>query len=130
MDVTDALRALSLVQEELAATPAEDLLGRRRLRDREIEIRAELRSFSERWTDHLSIDQLKRKIEELERRLGDHYGSRLSHLSGGQSGFGGGIDPTILHRMHRAMDQTGDLSARKAELARLKQKLHLLEHDG
>mgnify|MGYP001813757122 CR=1 FL=1 len=124
---TQALRELAAVQEELAETAADQFSRRQELAELENELRLELRSFRDSWTDHLSIDQLRHKIDDVERRLGEHFGNRLSHMAGGQSGFGGGLDPTILHRMHRAMDRASDLEAMQAELARLKDRLAKLE---
>jgi len=122
-----ALRKLTDVQDELRRTPPAEHTRRRDLRDREEAVRSELRSFSADWTDHLSIDQIKRRITVVERQLEDHYGNRLSHTSGGQSGFGGGLDPKYLHWMHRAMDSANDLPGMKAELARLRLELARLE---
>jgi len=124
---TRALRELAAVQEELAATATDQFSRRQELAERENELRLELRLFGDSWTDHLSIDQLRRKIDEVKRRLTDHYGNRLSHTSGGQSGFGGGLDPKFLHQMHRAMDRAADLESMEAELARLKDRLAKLE---
>ncbi len=124
---TLALRELAAVQDELAATAPDDFARRQELIEREGALRLELRSFRDSWTDHLSIDQLQHRIADVKRRLADHYGNRLSHTSGGQSGFGGGLDPKYLHQMHRAMDRAADLDAMQAELARLKDRLAKLE---
>lgn len=126
-DFKQTLRDLVEVQELIGEVPNHDVPRRQELRDREAQLRARLRTFSAGWTDHLSIDQLRRRIAVVERRLEQHYGNRLSHTSGGQSGFGGGLDPQILHRMHRAMDKSADLKAMKAELVRLKDRLAILE---
>ena len=124
---SETLREFNAVQEELSRLPEADFARRQDLRDREEELRGELRSFSIEQTDDMSIVQLKRLIASVEGRLKDHYRNRLSHTSGAQTGFGGGLDPKVLHRMHRAMDEAGDLPALKAELARLKDKLANLE---
>ena len=121
------LRELARVQDELRDLPRDDLAGRHDLHRREEQLRGELREFSAAWTDHLSIDQLKRHIASVERRLQDHYSNRVSHVTAAQTGFGGGLDPKVLHRMHRATDEVGDLPAIKAELTRLKDKLANLE---
>jgi len=126
-EFTATLRELADVVTELSSVPVDQHDRRLALRDRENALRGRLRAFRDTWTDHLSIDQLKRKIAEVETRLADHYGNRLSHTAGGQSGFGGGLDPTVLHRMHRAMDASADLPAMKAELARLRDRLAKLE---
>ena len=115
------------MQDELKSVPKGDFARRQDLNEREAQLRNELRAYSAGWTDHLSIDQLRRLINQAERRLAEHYGNRLSHTSGAQTGYGGGLDPQILHWMHRAMDQAGDLAGMKAELARLKDKLATLE---
>ena len=122
-----ALRELDDVQRQLADADPTDFTLRQDLKDRETALRAEIRDFSQGWTDHLSIDQLRRRIREVEGQIEDHYGNRLSHTSGGQSGFGGGLDPQYLHAMHRAMDKSGDLKGKKAELRRLKDQLTRLE---
>lgn len=127
---SETLREFNAVQEELGGLPEDDFARRQDLHDREDELRAELRGFSAEHTDDMSIDQLKRLITSVERRLEDHYGNRLSHTTGAQTGFGGGLDPKVLHRMHRAMDEAGDLPAMKAELARLKDRLATLEGAG
>ena len=121
------LRELSDVQARLAECPADDIAQRALLRRREDELRDELRAYSTAWTDHLSIDQLKRKIVELEERIQAHYGNRLSHTSGMQTGFGGGLDPKVLHEMNRAMDESNDLAGLRAELTRLRNRLSTLE---
>ena len=121
------LRELSEVQASLADCPADDIAQRASLRRRENELRDQLRAFSAAWTDHLSIDQIKRKIAELEHRIEDHYGNRLSHTSGMQTGFGGGLDPKVLHEMNRAMDESNDLVGLRAELSRLRDRLSRLE---
>ncbi|MCP3974991.1 MAG: hypothetical protein GY720_10920 [bacterium] len=122
-----ALRELAAIQSEIATTPDDQFAKKQGLREQEAALRLELREFRDSWTDHLSIDQLRRRIDDVKRRLTDHYGNRLSHISGGQAGFGGGIDPTILHRMHRAMDRLGDLDGLQAELVRLEDRLAKLE---
>ena len=124
---SETLREFNAVQEELSRVAESDFTRRQDLRDREEELRGELRSFSVVHTDDMSIDQLKRLIASVEGRLEDHYSNRLSHTSGAQTGYGGGLDPKVLHQMHRAMDAAGDLPALKAELARLKDKLATLE---
>ena len=121
------MHELTRVQDELRGVPDGDFARRQDLHDREAELRAELRSLGADWTDHFSIDQLKRRIAQTERRITDHFGNRLSHTSGAQTGYGGGLDPQILHWMHRAMDKAGDLPAMRAELARLKDQLAKLE---
>ena len=123
---SETLREFNAVQEELSRLPETDFARRQELGDREEELRGELRRFSVEHTDDMSIDQLKRLITSVEGRLRDHYSNRLSHTSGAQTGYGGGLDPKVLHRMHRAMDEAGDLPALKAELARLKDKLATL----
>ncbi|NND04007.1 MAG: hypothetical protein HKN91_14595 [Acidimicrobiia bacterium] len=122
-----ALRELDEVQQLLTESEPTDFARRQDLRDRESALRAEIRGFGQEWTDHLSIDQLRRRIEEVESQIEDHYGNRLSHTSGGQSGLGGGLDPKYLHAMHRAMDKSGDIEHKKAELRRLKDQLTRLE---
>lgn len=121
------MHELTSVQDQLRGVPEGDFVRRQDLNDREAELRAELRSLGADWTDHFSIDQLKRRITQTERRITDHFGNRLSHTSGAQTGYGGGLDPQILHWMHRAMDKAGDLPAMRAELARLKDQLAKLE---
>lgn len=128
-DFNSVMRELTEVQDRLRDTPEEQFALRQDLRDREDALRTELRRLGAGWSDHLSIDQLERRIAVVEGRLEEHYGNRLSHTSGGQSGFGGGLDPKILHRMHRAMDKSSDLPAMKAELARLKGQLAKLMGD-
>lgn len=125
--LSQTMRELARVQDELRAVPPDEFTRRQDLRDREEALRAELRSFAAGWTDHFSIDQLKGRIADTERRIKEHYGNRLSHTAGPQTGYGGGLDPQILHWMHRAMDQAGDLPAMRAELARLKDRLATLE---
>ena len=122
-----ALRELAAIQSEIATTPDDEFAKRQALKEQEAAVRLELRELRDLWTDHLSIDQLQRRIEDVKRRLTDHYGNRLSYMAGGQAGFGGGIDPTILHRMHRAMDRLGGLEGLQAELARLEDRLAKLE---
>lgn len=129
-DLTWALRELTHVQDELAATPEDDFANRQRLREREKELRSRLRAFNETWTDHLSIDQIERRIAVLEARIEAHYGNRLSHTAGAQTGMGGGLDPTVLHQMNRAMDKSNDIAGMKAELTRLEDKLRSMRGDG
>ncbi len=122
-----ALRELDEVQAELRDTPKDQFARRQDLRDREEALRDEMRRLASEWTDHLSIDQLRRRIAVVENRLAEHYGNRLPHTSGPQTGLGGGLDPVYLHWMNRAMDKAADLPAIKAELARLKDQLAKLE---
>ena len=124
---SEVLREFNAVQEELSQLAEADFARRQDLRDRETELRGDLRKFSAENTDDMSIDQLNRLIASVERRLEDHFSNRLSHTSGAQTGYGGGLDPKVLHRMHQAMDAAGDLPAIKAELTRLKDKLANLE---
>lgn len=126
-DFTTTLRALAAVQAELTTVADDDIDRRQALQAREEALRTDLRSFSAPGTDEESIDQLKRSIAEAERRIEDHYGNRLSHTSGAQTGYGGGLDPKYLHQMNRAMDSANDLAGMKAELSRLKHKLNTLE---
>ncbi len=121
------LRELDEVQRALVDCDPTDFGRRQDLKDRETALRDEIRGFSHEWTDHLSIDQLRRRIKEVEGQLEDHFGNRLSHTSGGQTGFGGGLDPKYLHAMNRAMDKSGDLEGKRAELRRLKDQLARLE---
>ena len=123
----ETLQEFNTVQEKLRKVPEDDLSRRQDLRDREDALRAELRGFSVEQIDDSSIDQLKRLISSVEQRLEDHYGNRLSHITGPQTGFGGGLDPKVMHKMHRAMDEAGDLPAIKAELARLRDQLASLQ---
>ncbi len=126
-DFTETLRSLTDVQAALAELADDDFDRRQELHEREKTLRAALRSFSAPGTDEDSIDQLKRSIAEAERRIEDHFGNRLSHTSGAQTGYGGGLDPKYLHQMNRAMDSANDLAGMKAELSRLKDKLKTLE---
>jgi hypothetical protein len=123
----EVLQELDAVQQQLNEPPDNDFARRQNLRDRVEALRAELRAYSVEHTDEMSINQLKRLIASVERRLEDHYGNRLSHTSGPQSAGGGGLDPTILHEAHRAMDRSADLPGMKAELSRLMDKLTILE---
>jgi hypothetical protein len=123
----ELLRELYSVQQELAQAPKGELARQHDLREREGQLRAELREFSTQRPDPKSIDQLRRLIARTERRISEHYGNRLSYTSGPQTGYGGGLDPKILHRMHRAMDRSADLPGMRAELARLRQELAVLE---
>jgi hypothetical protein len=123
----ELLREFHSVQQELTELPEDEFTRRRQLNDRESELRTELREFSAERTDTVSIDQLRRLIAQTERRISEHYGHRLSHTSGAQTGRGGGLDPKILFQMHRAMDKFGNLPEMQAELARLKDRLAALE---
>ena len=120
---SQVLREFDAVQQELRDLPDSDFARRQDLHDREDTLRVELREFHVEQSDDMSIEQLKRLIASVEKRIEDHYGNRLSHTTGAQTGFGGGLDPKVLHKMHRAMDEAADLPAMKAELARLKDKL-------
>lgn len=121
------LRDLVAAEAELERTPSDQFARRQALRERAAELRTVLRDFSDGWTDHLSIDALRRRIAVVERRIEEHFGDRLSHTSGAQTGFGGGLDPKVLHGMNRAMDQAAGLTAMRGELARLRDRLAKLE---
>lgn len=123
----ELLREFHSVQQELTELLEDESTRSQELHDRENELRTELREFSSGQTDTLSIDQLRRLIAQTERRISEHYGNRLSHTAGAQTGRGGGLDPKILFRMHQAMDQFGNLPEMQAELARLRKRLAVLE---
>ncbi len=106
----------------LDALPADAFGPRLDLRMEQSSIREELRARSLAG-DLLTADQLELRIAHLERQIEAHYGNRLSHLSGAQTGYGGGIDPQILHQMHRQMDETAGIEQLKTEVQRLRNRL-------
>lgn len=115
-------RRLVEIDAALQSLPADAYGTRLDLRTEQRAIREELRARSLAG-DLLTADQLELRIAHLERQIDAHYANRLSHLSGPQTGYGGGIDPQVLHEMHRRMDETAGIEQLKAEVSRLKSRL-------
>lgn len=126
MAMADELAPLRLrlldIEAALQSLPPDAFGQRLDLRTEQAAIREELRSRSLAG-DLLTADQLELRIAHLERQITAHYANRLSHISGPQTGYGGGIDPQILHQMHRRMDETAGIEQLKAEVRRLKDRL-------
>ncbi len=129
--MTEVLRELEAVKQQLRDTPAEARTTRQDLRDREAALRFELRRMGRANVPPASIAQLKRRIAVVERKIQDHFGTRMSSSSGaaGHAG-GGGLDPQALHRFNRATDRAADLEGMRAELQRLRDELADLEQQS
>lgn len=128
-DLDDIRRELTVLAERLDALPRDAYDERLTVKMRQSELREAARRIAMAG-DILSADQLERQIEVLRSRIEAHYGNRLSHSSGPQSGMGGGLDPRYLHEMNRAMDAIGDIDRRKAELRRLEDRLAAMRRSG
>ena len=118
----DIRRELSVLAERLDTLPGDAFAERLELRMRQDELRDLVRRHAVAG-DLMSADQLERRIADLRRRIESHYGNRLSHSSGPQTGLGGGLDPKYLHEMNRAMDEANDIEGLKTELRKLEDRL-------
>lgn len=129
MDQTElsTIRAqLVEIQDRLLELPADAFSERIELRARQDELRERVRSKALAG-DILSADQIKRRIADLEKTIETHSANRLSHISGPQTGLGGGIDPKHLHEMNRRMDELARIEDLKTQLRRLRDRLAAME---
>ncbi|MDH3729923.1 MAG: hypothetical protein OES13_02185 [Acidimicrobiia bacterium] len=128
MDLDEVLVELSDVAAKLSDLPVDALEERFHLRQRQEELRAISRQLLSEKGDLLSADELQVQLGRLEEER-DRYLSetRLSHSAGAQTGQGGGIDPKVVHDMHRSMDKAFDLDGVNAEIDRLRRRLARLE---
>ncbi|MDH3499218.1 MAG: hypothetical protein OEM97_03770 [Acidimicrobiia bacterium] len=117
---------LAAIQDRLLELPSDAFGERFELRARQDELRERVR-VGVVAGDILSADQLRQRIARLERTITAHYGNRLSHISGPQTGQGGGIDPVQLHEMHRRMDAAAQIDDTKANLRKLRDRLAAME---
>lgn len=115
-------RELTLLAERLDRLPKDAFGERLTVRMRQDELREIVRRHALAG-DIMSADQLERRITELRSQIEDHYGNRLAHSSGPQTGLGGGLDPKYLFQMNRAMDEAGDIDGLKAQLRKLEDRL-------
>ena len=128
-DLDDIRRELVVLAERLDSLPADAFDERLTAKMRQSELRDAVRNIGLAG-DILSADQLERQIATLRSRIESHYGNRISHSSGAQTGLGGGLDPKYLHEMHRAMDAAVDIGRLKDELRRLEDKLAAMRRSG
>ena len=122
----EVLRELGEVQDLLIATPSDDFTTRAELSTRQDVLRSEARGAREAVpVDDLGVEQLAREVQHLEAELTRYLDARPSASAGGPSGGygGGGIDPDILHEMHRKMDSSFGYDEKKERLRALKVRL-------
>ena len=117
---------LAAIQDELLRLPGDEFDRRQQLRARQEQLREEVRRTATAG-DLLSADQIKRRIEELEAQLEAHLDNRIPFSAAAQTGFGGGIDPGVLHAMHRRMDEIGGVEAIREQLRQLRDRLAAME---
>ncbi len=121
------LADLADVQDAILDLPPEDVAGHLELRERQEGLRARAREVRGGAADELTALQVRARLAHLEARKEEHLGRRLGHLAAAQTGHGGGIDPGIVHRMHREMDAAFGLDDLDREIERLR---HLLAGIG
>ncbi len=121
----DIRRELTLLAERLDRLPDDAFEERLQIRMRQDELRDVVRRHAVAG-DLMSADQLERRIDDLRNRIQAHYGNRIAHSSGPQTGLGGGLDPKYLFQMHRATDGAGDIEGLKEELRKLEDRLRTM----
>lgn len=121
----DIRRELMVLAERLDRLPTDAFDERLDVRMRQDELREIVRRHAVAG-DLMSADQLERRVTELRSRIEAHYGNRIAHSSGPQTGLGGGLDPKYLFQMNRAMDEAGDIDGLKEELRKLEDRLRTM----
>ena len=118
----EILADLAQIQDSLLATPAEDFATRAALSNRQDDLRSEAGRLRDAVGEELSVGQLEAQIAHLESEILNPLSTRPSASAGGPSGGmgGGGIDPDVLHEMHRKMAASFGLDEKKALLSKLK----------
>ena len=117
----EAIAELLATSNELADLPPESFERRAELQDRLTDLRkfiADLRSQTP--TDRSALrDHLGRLEMELKRRLQN----RISHITAGQTGMGGGLDPEQVHALNREIDKGQGIAELQAEIERIRSLL-------
>ena len=128
MNPEQLLAELSAVQARLSELPKDAHEERFQLREHQKELRELSRRQLAQLGDLLSADEVRTRLRQLESQREQYLNdTRLSHLAGAQTGQGGGIDPKIVHDMHRNMDESFNLDGLTAEIKRLRRRLATLE---
>lgn len=123
------LADLASLQDELLATVTDDFAARAVLSNLQDALRQEASLARVSAPGDLSIPQLEQQIEHLEDAILRHLDTRPSASAGGPSGgYGyGGIDPNVLHEMHRKMATSFGLDEKKEQLRGLTIRLAELQ---
>jgi len=129
MSTIEALtRRIGEIGDRLAALPADAFNERITLHEEERELRTELRRAGHELFGEDEAGMVRRRIADIERRIRDVRGTRLSASVGAATGYGGGIDPEYAHALNAALDEAGGVGGLQAELQRL--RVRLAELDG
>lgn len=114
----EATAELFATNAELDALPPDAFERRVELQSRLTELRAviaELRTQTP--TDRAVLrDRLSRLETELRHRL--HH--RISHITAGQTGMGGGLDPEYVHALNAEIDKGQGVAQLQAEIERMR----------
>jgi hypothetical protein len=79
---------------------------------------AGLRAIAARTRPQLPTDReaLRLRLRRLEAELRRRIGSHVSQSAAAQTGYGGGIDPSFVHRLNRQIDKGLGVEELKAEI--------------
>ena len=128
--IDDILSELAAIHDAMRAAPADDHATRADLSNRQDALRQEASRVRSLIPDDASADDLEARIRHLEAEIGGHLDTRPSASASSGAGIGGGgIDPDVLHEMHRAMASSFGLEAKQEELRRLRNRLTELRGD-
>ena len=126
-DLDQVLADLAAVQDAILALPPEDFAGRFELRQRQEDLRERARELRHDVDDSLTVAQLRAQLNHLLAVREEHFSHRLGHAAAAQTGQGGGIDPAVVHEMHRQMDQAFRLEDLEEEIDHLQDRLKALD---
>jgi hypothetical protein len=122
----EILRELGEVQDRLLEVDADDFTARADLSNRQDTLRLEAKQAREGLPiDNMGAAQLRAEIAHLEDDLNRYLGTRpsASAASGGGGPGGGGIDPGMLHEMHRKMDASFGFAEKQERVRALRVRL-------
>lgn len=117
---------LGEVQDRLLEVADDDFATRADLSNRQDALRLEAKQARDGLPiDNLGAEQLKREIAHLEEELSRYLSTRpsASAASGGGGPGGGGIDPGMLHEMHRKMDSSFGYAEKQERIRALRVRL-------
>lgn len=124
--IEEILSELGEVQDRLLEVDAADFATRADLSNRQDALRLEAKRARDGFPiDDMGAGQLEREIAHLEDELNRFLSTRpsASAASGGGGPGGGGIDPGILHEMHRKMDSSFGFAEKQERIRALRARL-------